>query len=344
MKIAGQRIEPFLSAADPAVCCVLLFGPDVGLVRARADILAVGVVPDLTDPFLVTVLTAAQLKGDATRLVDEAMALSLTGGERVIRVRDASDVLTPVFKDLLGEGRKHSLVVVEAGDLPTRSSLRKLFEQTDAGAVIGCYPDEGRGLEDVIRETLGGYGLSPAADALSFLTSRFGGDRMVIRRELEKLALYVGGSSGATGVVKLADVVDCVGDSAKLSLEAIAYAAADGDQVGLDRELERAVLEGISPVAVLREVQRHLQRLHLAAAQVAVGKSSDQAVSGLRPPVIFKFKDQFQRQIRGWSRRRLNGALEILSEAEIECKTSGTPDIPVCGRTLMRVAQLARAR
>ena len=189
-----------------------------------------------------------------------------------------------------------------------------------------------------------GARLSPDPDALSFLINNFGGDRMVVRQELYKLALYVSGDAGANEVVKLPDVINCIGDSAKFSLETIAYAVADGDQFRLDKALERAGLENISSVAVLREVQRHLQRLHLAVAQVAAGKSPDQVVADFRPKLFFKFKDQFQRQIRGWSPRRLNGALEILSEAEIECKTSGTPDIPVCGRTLMRVAQLARAR
>ena len=353
MKIARHRIEPFLNAGDPTICCVLLFGPDAGLVRERADTLAAAVVSDLDDPFLITILTGGQLKGDIALLFDEAMALSLTGGERVIRVRDASDNLTPIFKDLLGEARKHSLVVVEAGDLPKRSSLRKCFEQANTAAAIGCYADDGKNLEHLIRETLNSYGLSPDPDALSFLTNNFGGDRMVVRQELYKLALYVSGGGGGGGgagagagaganeVVKLPDVINCIGDSAKFSLETIAYAVADGDQFRLDKALERAELGNISSVAVLREVQRHLQRLHLAVAQVAAGKNPDQVVADFRPKVFFKFKDQFLRQVRAWAPRRLNGALELLIQAEIECKLTGFPEFLVCGRTLMRITQMA---
>ena len=341
MKIARHRIESFLNAGDPTICCALLFGPDAGLVRARADTLATGVVSDLDDPFLITFLTGSQLKEDIALLFDEALALSLTGGERVIRVRDASDDLTPIFKDLLGETRQHSLVVVEAGDLPKRSSLRKCFEQANTAAAIGCYADDGKNLVHLIRETLNSYGLSPDPDALSFLTNNFGGDRMVVRQELYKLALYVSGDAGANEVVKLPDVINCIGDSAKFSLETIAYAVADGDQFRLDKALERAELGNISSVAVLREVQRHLQRLHLAVAQVAAGKNPDQVVADFRPKVFFKFKDQFLRQVRAWAPRRLNGALELLIEAEIKCKLTGFPEFLVCGRTLMRITQMA---
>ncbi len=54
-------------------------------------------------------------------------------------------------------------------------------------------------------------------------------------------------------------------------------AAADGDFAGLDRALGRLFADGTVPVPILRAGQRHFQRLHLALAQVAAGKSPDAA-------------------------------------------------------------------
>ena len=69
----------------------LVFGPDQGLVRERADALAKTVVPDLNDPFRVAEIEKRRAGTDPARLFDEAAAISMIGGRRVVRVRGASN-------------------------------------------------------------------------------------------------------------------------------------------------------------------------------------------------------------------------------------------------------------
>ena len=85
MKLTGQAIEKFLSRPDPAVRAVVVFGGDEGLVRERAAQLGRTVVPDLNDPFQVTVLTNDAVASDPALLADEACSMSLMGGRRLDR-------------------------------------------------------------------------------------------------------------------------------------------------------------------------------------------------------------------------------------------------------------------
>ena len=121
------------------------------------------------------------------------------------------------------------------------------------------------------------------------------------------------------------------------------YAACGGDPRTLDRSLARAFAEGIQPVTMLRAAARHLQRLHLARSLVDKGRSSEQAMVALKPPVFQGLRDQFRGQTRRWDGKRLAGALEIVTEAELDCKTTGTPVDAICSRALMRLAQAARS-
>lgn len=343
MKITGARMRKFLGDPGPGIVSVLVYGPDRGLARERADVLARHVVDDPADPFRVARLTATQIKDDPARLADEAAALSLTGGRRVVRITEATDGATAIFKDFLqntpdGPGGDHTLVIVEAGELGPRSSLRRLFEGAEGAAALACYADDARGLDTVIVETLARHGLTATPDALGFLAQNLGGDRLLTRNELEKLALYMGGP----GTVELEHAMASVGDSARVSFDAVVYAACGGDRRGLDAALARAFADGLQPVSLLRAAGRHLQRLHLAAALAERGKSPAQAMAALRPPVIFLFHDRFQAQMRGWPTARLTAAMELICEAEISCKTTGLPAEAVCGRALMRLAQAAR--
>lgn len=329
--------EGFLGRPDPRISFVLIYGPNRGLVSARADALAGTVADDPGDPFQVTVLEADSLNGDPARLADEANALGLSGTRRVVRVRGAGDTQARAFEDLLAGQGCASLVVVEAGDLGPRSSLRRLFEKSAIAGALPCYADEGGSLAAVIRETLAARGLTASRDAMAYLTGNLGADRLQTIGELEKLALYM----GDPGTVELADAMAAVGDSAALSLDDVVYAAAGGDRAGLDRTLARAYAGGANPVGVLRACARHLQRLHLAAGMIAHGASPKRAMDSLRPPVFFKLAGAFREQLRLWSPARLADAMVLVSEAEADCKTTGLPAEALCSRALMRIGQAA---
>ena len=94
MKLDARRLPAFLK--DPGTTrAVLLHGEDAGLARERAEALQEAIAPG-NDPFRV-----AELARDAAArpgaLAGEAAALALTGGRRVIRVRDATDALVKLL-------------------------------------------------------------------------------------------------------------------------------------------------------------------------------------------------------------------------------------------------------
>jgi DNA polymerase-3 subunit delta len=338
VKLAAKDIDRFV--ANPASKCraVLVYGPDAGLVRERSDALMQSAVPDLSDPFLVAELPAERVAKDPALLSDEAAAIALTGGRRAVRVRDCGDGISDAVKAMLQGPAGDTLVVLQAGELPPRSALRRMMEEAENAAALPCYADDAGSLDRVIHDALAAESLTLSQEAAAFLAANLGSDRAVTRSELAKLALYARGA----GRVELADAMAVVGDSAALSLDDLCYAATGGETAALDRALERSLQEGQSEVAVLRAVSRHLLRLQLVAARVARGETVDNALRALRPPVFFARQAQFRRQAQSWPLERVGRALDLILAAELACKTTGMPGAAVCGRALMQIAALAR--
>ena len=340
MKITNAKIEGFLRAPDPAARAILVFGPDEGLVRERAIRLAKTMVDDLNDPFRVVEITGTDLKNDPARLADEAASMSFGGGSRVVRIRQAGDACAPACKAFLElDTPADALVVMDAGDLNPRSKLRKLFEAAKNAACIPCYADDLRSLPDVIRESLTRFELTADRNAMSLLVQNLGSDRSVTRGELEKLALYMGGPAQ----VSEDDVRAAIGDTAASGIDDVVYSAASGDTQKLESSLNRVLSEGINAVQLVRAAERHFQRLHIARGQMANGHNADQATRSLRPPIIFKLADAFKRQLNLWPEAKLSRAFEVLTQAEIDCKTTGLPANAICGRAMLTIAQAAKA-
>jgi len=338
MIVAPRDADRFAASPPKGLRAALVFGPDAGLVQERAEKLMKSVVRDLADPFNVADLGESVLAADPARLADEAAAISMMGGRRVVRVRGAGNGLAGLFETFLADPPGDALVVVEAGDLARGTALRKLFEGDEAAAAIACYADTARSLEELVREVMRAEGLSIAPDALADAVSRLGSDRGMSRRELEKLALYCRGQKS----VSLDDVRAAMGDEAEARSEEAADAAGGGDFARLDIALERLWAAEMSPVAVARSALGHFQRLALAGEWVARGDAPDAAMKKLRPPVHFLRAESFKSQVRRWKAEKIADALDLLLEAETLAKTTGVPAEAAVGRALMNIAAMAR--
>ena len=340
MKLPASRVAAFLHQPDPAIRAVLLYGPDAGLIRERADTLARGVCPDLHDPFRVADLSAAALAADPARLADEAAQMSLMGGRRVIRVRDGADRLAGLFAGFFDDAPGDGFIVVEAGELTGSSALRRVFDNAPQATAIGCYPDTPRDCAAVIGDTLRAHRITASDEATQYLIEHLGSDRLLTRAELEKLALYAGGGSH----IELDDVRLSIEDSAALATDDAVMAAAEGDAARVDRVLDRVFQEGESAVSVVRAMLRHLQRLHLLAARAAAGTTVAEVVRTARPPIFYRQEDGFKRQLVLWNEAGLRAQLGRIAQAELHMKLTGLPAETVCREAMLAVAQAARSR
>jgi len=257
-----------------------------------------------------------------------------------VRVRNAGEALAKLFAGFLENTPGEASVVVEAGELPSRSALRRAFEAARSAVAIGCYPDTPRELAVVIRETLAAHRVTASRDAGQFLVEHLGGDRLLTRSELEKLALY----TGEGGRVELQDARLSISDTAALELDDAIMAAAEGDAARAERVLGRVFQQGESPVSVIRALLRHLQRLHMFAARLAVGSSADEVLRSARPPIFFKQEDSFRRQFGLWTEARLRPQFDCIIKAELNMKTTGFPAETICREAMLAVAQAARER
>lgn len=334
--------EAFLKKPDPAVRVVLLHGEDEGLVRERADRLAKTVVDDLRDPFRVAALTGEQLAQDPARLADEAAAIAMGGGRRVVRVKDAPKGLTAqrqsgILRDFVEAPMGDALVVVEAGELRRDNALLKAVEGAKNAVAVRCALDEEWALETVIAETLAQHGLAADDAATAYLVDHLGGDRQLTRRELEKLALFAG-PRGKGQPITLAEAAASVGDTAALDSDDLCAAIAGGDRAMADRCLVRLQAEGESPVRVLRIVSQFFQRMHAFQAVLGAGRSAEEATRAGR--FFGPRAGAFVAAARRWQGATLVEAFRRLNEAEARCKSTGYPDWIVAARTLAALASV----
>jgi len=338
VKFNANQLKAFFKKLDPTFKVVLFFGPDQGLVHERTKTLIKLVVSDIHDPFLISELTGKQIISDPGRLIDETMAQSMVGGERIVWIKLGSEDISKTIENYLKTNNGGSLVVIEAGDINIRSPLRKIIENNKIAIAAPCYMDNQKTITTLIDQVLNVNNKKITNDARIHLIESLGSDHLISRTEIEKLIVY----SGENENILLSDVKAIIGDSGAISIEEICYCTGEGNIIDLERNLSRAFAEGINSITVLRSVMRHFLKLHLVASQLNNSGALDQSIKLLKPPIVFLFLNRFKNQIALWSINNLERALQLLQEAEIECKSTGYPVNSICSRTLIRIAQRAK--
>ena len=337
MKLSWKDTDSFLKSPPQKIPAVLIYGPDAGLVQERVKMLIKTVIKNDADPFALCDLPAARLTEDPSKLLDEAKSISLLGGRRVIYVRDAEDKQASSIKSALAAlNPSDNLVIVSAGDLGPRSTLRLAFEQAENAAALPCYVEDERDITRVIQDAIKAEGFSISTDAVQYLARHIVGDRGVARQEIGKLIIYMGPQKK----IDLDDVRAVTGNASDLSTDDLARHAASGNFSAADRILRQALSEGEAAVSILRKLQNHFLRLHTTKLRIQAGANVDSALAALKPPLFFKHKDSFATQVLNWQLAQIEQVLLLLQTAEARCKQTGyDPDLTL-SRAVLSISQL----
>ena len=333
MKIDPRNIANFLRAPG-RVRVALIYGEDEGLVRERAEALTRSVAGSLNDPFLTTELD----REGWPQLAGEMAALSMIGGRRVVRVREVGDAILPFLQAAL-KTQGEALLVLEAPGLG-KGRLRSFGETSPDAAVIACYKVEGRALDELIRGLFAAEHVEADQDALAWLGEVLGGDRAVVRGEVEKLALL----AGPGGRLDLEMAQSVAGDAASASIDEALRAATSGDLAAADAATEAAVADGLAPIALLRSALSHLQRLHQGRLAMQTGASAADAVAAMRPPVFFRAKAAIVATLTAWPEDALLRAIGEVRDVELACKQTGARQELLARRFMSTLARQGQAR
>ncbi len=332
MKLQSRKYAGFLKRIE-SFRGLLLFGEDAGLVREQGQAALKHVIGGSDDPFRLSCLQS----GDSGALVGEFQAASMTGGRRVVHVGGANDGWAAPVKAALAT-RSDSLLILEAGDLNSRSKLRILFEGTDDLAACACYSEAGPDLERTIDETLRSLGHEPTREAMAFLSAHLGNDRGITRQELEKLSLSIGDER----LVSFEAASAICGDMNSVDVDDAIFCALSGDRSLADHKLERALADGATAVGMLRRMLSHTQRLmQLRSTMMRDESDAASVVRNARPPVFFRLQPIFTKILSSWSIEDLFVLARNITEAELRCKQSGMPDQWICRNLFVAVADCA---
>lgn len=340
MKLSPRDAPGYFKRPDPDKAGLLIYGQDgMRVALRRQEVIAALIGPQGEEEMRLARMNAAELRKDPAMLLDAVKAQGFFPGPRVAFVEDANDTVAPIVIDALADWRPgDAQIVVTAGSLKPTSKLRKLFEGHKDAYAAAIYDDPPSRAE--IEAALSTAGLRDvSAEAMGDLTALARElDPGDFRQTVEKLALY---KLDDDTPLSPADIAACAPLSVEADLDEVLDIVAEARSGEIGPVMKRLRAQGVQPVGLCMAASRHFRALYAAASDPG---GVSQGIARARPPIFGPRRDRMQRQASGWGAARLEEALRLLTDTDLELRSAGqtAPQMAVMERTLIRLAMMGR--
>ena len=337
MKATKANIARSVDQPSDAIRFYLFHGQDESQSRALAARLleALGATK-----FIVA---GGALKSDPAALVDEASAMSLFGGKRVIWIEPATKDIEEGVAALLDATSVESPVAGIAGALPKSSALLKLAEASPMCLAYACYAPEGQDAERMVIDLGRRFGLKISPPVAMRVTDAASNDQAVVAQELQKLALYIGASPEAPKELDQGAIEEVGADNSEGDFMRLADMALGGEIGELCDGLARLPTGGSEAIPVVRSLQRRLLMLAPLRARVERGERVDAVLTSMGRSLFWRDKARVQRMLSKWSADDLATVSDRAGKLERSLIFTPTPDREALGEELLAIARKARS-
>jgi DNA polymerase-3 subunit delta len=315
----------------------LFHGPDEAQSRALAARLAEGLA---ASKFVVA---ASAVKNDPALLADEAGALSLFGGRRVVWVEPATKDIEQAVVALLEGGSTENPVVAIAGPLPKTSALLKLAEGSPLAVAFAAYAPEGQDAERMVMDLGRRYGLKMSPPVAARLAGSAGNDQAIVGQELQKFALYIDASPHAPKELDHTAIDEVGAENAEGDFQRVADLALGGEIDDLAEELTRLPGGGNEAIPIVRSLQRRILMLAPLRARVERGERVDAVLTSSAKSLFWKDKAKVQQMLSKWSADNLATIAQRAGELERSLIFDPVPEREALGEELLAIARKARS-
>ena len=316
MKIENKNVNNIINniATQKDFKAVLLYGEDDSSVVNKYNIILNNFI---NKKYEVNDISQENIKSNPTYLAENFFAVSmfLTNTIYTLRLIDRENDFTKYIEKLFETEEVKNVdnfLLITAGNLDTKSSLRKYAEKSKYIACIGCYEESNPEL--FVNNKLREYGFSFNNDVINYILQNVGTNTLIIQNEIEKLSLYKNDNK----ILTINDLKDCIKDISNNKLNDFCdnfCSMKIKETIKISRKL---INEGNDVITLIRILTKYFLQLQKIKEYLNKGESIDN---------VFKYEKIFWKQqniikihLSKWNINSINKMLSKLLELEKEIK------------------------
>ncbi len=248
-------------------------------------------------------------------LINEITNKSLFEDNKIIFIDQVNDKILNILDEELIKSLDKEMIFLFTGILDKKSKIRDYFEKSNICGITACYKDNEITIKKKISEKLNKYkGLTP--QIINLIIDNTGLDRNKINNEIEKIESCFLDKIIDVNKLQLLLNIRTNDDFNQLKDDAL-----NGNKFKTNKLLGDTVFEPENNIFYLNSINQRINRLKDIEELKNKNSNLEELLSYLKPPVFWKDKSMLIEQSKKWNKNKIQGALSMTYNAEIEIKS-----------------------
>ncbi len=249
-------------------------------------------------------------------LTEQVENTSLFSSKKIIFINEVTDKIKDIIYDIGQKPKEDLKIFLFAQTLEKKSTLRKNFEKDNTQGIIACYQDNEKTLGEYTRRKLKDYS-GVTQQIINFLIKNCNLDRKTLSNEIDKIkCLFI---DKKINTDKLPELLN---NNNNLDFNSVRDACFNADKNNLNENLGNIFLQNENAYFYLSVLSNRIEKLINLNYELKKEKNIEKAIDKIKPPIFWKDKPTFYKQIRRWNSEKLEQARRILFDAEIQLKVN----------------------
>ncbi len=249
-------------------------------------------------------------------IITELLNRSLFESEKIIIISRVTDKIKNIIEELNDKDLTDVKIILKSGILEKRSKLRIFCEKDKKIATIPLYEDNNINLTTVVTEFINKHKINLSRESINLLVSRASGDRGNLKNELDKILNY----SISNKKIELSTIKKLSNLAEDYGVNELADHYLCKNKSSIFKILNENNFSDDDCMLILRTILSKSKRLLNFLEKFEISKNIDDVISGSKPPIFWKDKENVKKQIKSWNKDDLKNKIYKINEIETTIK------------------------
>ena len=237
---------------------------------------------------------------------------SLFEKEKIILISRTSDKIVDFIERILEKNVSDIKIICLSEILEKKSKLRNLFEKDSKLICIPFYADDNKKLTQLCGDFFKKINVPISREILNVIVDKCQGDRNNLKRELEKVEMFIDGNTN----FDVSDILKLINLSENYTVSELVDNCLSKNIKNTAKILNENSYTNDDCMLILRTMLNKTKRLIKLRDDYDVTKNLDSTVSNFRPPIFWKDKDVIKKQVLKWDKKNSFELIFEINELE----------------------------
>ncbi len=236
--------------------------------------------------------------------------------DKLIIINRATDKILNIIKEIIDKKIKDLKIIIKSEILEKKSKLRNFFEKNNNTIIVPFYEDSYQSLLFLAQNFIKEKKIKISSQNINFIIERSKGNRINLKNELEKIAIY----SLKKQSINFEEILKLTNLAENYNVSDLIDQCLMGNKKKTIQILNENNPSTEDNILIVKNFLYKLKRLKKLKENLEVNKNTEMILSSYKPAIFWKDKEIIKQQLKVWSLKKIKDQIKEINELENQIK------------------------